>query len=94
MEVHNFRQLLVLHTENVARGGKLSFQNVGEGGKGVYDVLTFQKSRGAKGPLAPPPKRSPAYNSVERECYHIKALNIEHTMFHVTEHIYSLVCSS
>ena len=28
------------HTEN--------FQNVGGGGEGVYDVLTFQKSRGGK----------------------------------------------
>ena len=37
----------VLHPENVARWGKLSFQNVG-GGKGVYNVLTFQKSRGGK----------------------------------------------
>ena len=69
---YNFRQLLVLHTENVARGGKLSFQNVGEGGKGVYDVLTFQKSRGPKAPSLPPPKRSPAYKSVEMDCYHIK----------------------
>ena len=25
---------------NVARGGKLSFQNVRRGGEGVYDVLT------------------------------------------------------
>ena len=37
----------VLYTENVARGGKLSFQSVhGRGGEGVYDILTFQKSRG------------------------------------------------
>ena len=40
----------VLYTENVARGGKLSFQNVhGRGGEGVYDILTFQKSRGGLG---------------------------------------------
>ena len=37
----------VLYTEYVARGGKLSFQNVHGGGEGVYDILTFQKSRGA-----------------------------------------------
>ena len=37
----------VLHTENVAGGGGQTecFENVG-GGKGVYDVLTSQKSRG------------------------------------------------
>ena len=52
----------VLHTENVARGGRLRVsKNVG--GKGVYNVLTFQKSRGArahleggKWPPPPPPK--------------------------------------
>ena len=56
---YNFRQLLVLHTENVARGGKLRVsKNVGEGGE-------------AKAPSLPP-KRSPAYKSVERECYHIE----------------------
>ena len=32
----------MLHTEYVARGGKLSFLNVGGGaGEGVYDVLTL-----------------------------------------------------
>ena len=36
----------MLHTENVAGGGKLSFKNVG--GEGVYDVLTFQKYRGGQ----------------------------------------------
>ena len=36
----------MLHTENVAKGGKMSFQNVG--GEGVYDVSTFQKSRGGQ----------------------------------------------
>ena len=41
---------MLLHTVNVARGGKLSFQNVG-GGKGVYNVLTLQKSRGARANL-------------------------------------------
>ena len=35
--------LPLLLAENVATGDKLSFQNVG-----VYDVLTFQKSRGGK----------------------------------------------
>ena len=40
--------LAMLHTENVARRGNLSFQNVGGGGEGVYDVLTFQKSRRAR----------------------------------------------
>ena len=41
----------MLHTENVAgRGETESFQNVG-GGKGVYNVLTFQKSRGASAHL-------------------------------------------
>ena len=53
-------------------GGTLSFQNVG-GGKGVYDVLTLQKSRGDKssprgggGGQRPthPPKRSPAVPGV------------------------------
>ena len=39
-------RLTVLHTENVARGGKLSFQKVG-GAK----VLTLQKSRGGKSSL-------------------------------------------
>ena len=36
-------------------GGKTeSFQNVGGGGgKGVYNVLTFQKSRGANAPSTP-----------------------------------------
>ena len=42
----------VLNTENVARGGKLSFQNVG--GAKVYNVLTFQKSRGGKSSPSPP----------------------------------------
>ena len=36
-----------MHTENVAKGGKLSFQNVGD--EGVYDVLTLQKFMGGKG---------------------------------------------
>ena len=53
----------MVHRENVARGGKLSFKNIGGGGKSVYNVLTFQKSRegkssprggGGKCPLAPP----------------------------------------
>ena len=49
-------------TEQVARRGKLSFQNVG--GKGIYNVLRFQNSRGAKthlhvGGQSPPPKCSP-----------------------------------
>ena len=41
----------VLYTEYVAREGKLSFQSVhgGRGGEGVYDILTFQKSRGGLG---------------------------------------------
>ena len=40
----------VLYTENVAKGGKLSFQSVhGRVGEGVYDILTFQKSRGGLG---------------------------------------------
>ena len=61
-------QCTVLHTEYMAGGGKLSFQNVGGGGgEGVYDVLTLQKSRGAgssptgaKAPSpAPHPKCSP-----------------------------------
>ena len=39
----------VLYTEYVARGGKLSFQSVHGGGEGVYDILTFQKSRGGLG---------------------------------------------
>ena len=39
----------VLYTENVARGGKLSFQSVHGRGEGVYDILTFQKSRGGGG---------------------------------------------
>ena len=43
-------------------GGKLSFQNVG-GGEGVYNVLTFQKSRGGKssprGGKSPPRPPSP-----------------------------------
>ena len=34
--------------KNVAMGGKLSFQNVRRGGKGVHDVLTLQNSRGGK----------------------------------------------
>ena len=37
-------RMSVLPTEDVARGATESFQNVG--GEGVYDVLTFQKSRG------------------------------------------------
>ena len=52
----------MLHTENVARGGQTeSFQNEG-GGEGAYNVLTFQKSRGARAHLgeanAPPPPRN------------------------------------
>ena len=42
----------VMRTENVT-GGQTEFQN-GGGGKGVYDVLTLQKSRGGKGPPCPP----------------------------------------
>ena len=38
--------LLVLGAKIVARGQSESFQNVG--GKGVYDVLTSQKSRGGQ----------------------------------------------
>ena len=37
----------VLDTENVAGGETESLQSVG-GGEGVYDVLTFQKARGAR----------------------------------------------
>ena len=37
----------MLHTENVFWGGKLRVsKNVGGGGEGVYNALTFQKSRG------------------------------------------------
>ena len=37
----------MMHRENLARGGKLSYKNFGGGGgEGVYNVLTFQKSRG------------------------------------------------
>ena len=47
----------VLHTENVARG-QTEFPKC-RGDKGVYKVLTFQKSRGGKssprGVNAPPP---------------------------------------
>ena len=45
----------VIHTENVAGGAGQteSFQNVG-GGKGVYNVLTFQKSGGARAHKSPP----------------------------------------
>ena len=46
-----------LHTENVARGSKLSFQNVG-GGKSIHKVLTFQKSRRGRGPLASPTNKA------------------------------------
>ena len=35
----------VLHKENVARGGQTESSKM-QGGKGVCDVLTFQKSRG------------------------------------------------
>ena len=39
----------MLHTENVARVVQTeSFQNIGRGGEGVYNVLHFQKSRGGK----------------------------------------------
>ena len=40
----------MLHTENVARAVQTeSFQNIGRGGgEGVYNVLHFQKSRGAE----------------------------------------------
>ena len=55
----------MLHTENVARGGKLRGPKC-RGVEGVYDVLTFQKSRGQelnyggqKPHLRPPP---PALN--------------------------------
>ena len=48
-EFHDLRYRSVLHTENVARGQTESFQNVG--GKGVYNVLTFPKSRGARAHL-------------------------------------------
>ena len=42
----------VLYTEILARGQTESFQNVGGGGgKGVYNVLTFQKSGGARAHL-------------------------------------------
>ena len=37
--------MTVLHTEDVAVGGETEFLKC-RGGKGVYDVLTFQKSRG------------------------------------------------
>ena len=42
----------MLYTDNVARGGKLSFQNVGGGGggEGVYDAVlhTENVARGGK----------------------------------------------
>ena len=58
----------MLHTENVAKGGKLSFQNVGGGGgEGVYNVLAFKSRgcksspRGGKDPLPCPPLNEPLY---------------------------------
>ena len=52
-----------LTASGVSQGAETeSFQNVGGRGDGVYDVLTLQKSRGArthpggaKAPLPPPP---------------------------------------
>ena len=51
----------MLHTENVARGGKLKCRGGGQtelpkyrgggGGEGVYDVITLQKSRGGSSPM-------------------------------------------
>ena len=38
--------LAVLHTENVAREGKLSFQNLGGGGAKVYTMYSLFKSLG------------------------------------------------
>ena len=60
IDIRSIHYISVIHTENVARGSKLSFRNVG-GGKGVYNVLTFQNSRGGGarahlgGANAPPP---------------------------------------
>ena len=39
---------------NVGEGANLEFPNVG-GGEGVYDILTFQKSRGARAHLGGAP---------------------------------------
>ena len=44
-------------TENVAREGKLRISKIWGGGKGVYNVLIFQKSRGGKS--SPRGKSSP-----------------------------------
>ena len=49
-----------VHTENVARGGKLSFQNVGGGG--VYDVLTSKSLGGQE--LTRRRKSPPPLNAV------------------------------
>ena len=72
----------VLHTNNVAEGGKLSFQNVG-GGKGVYNVLTFQKSTGGKsspggGQMPPPPVNETLIRAKFRKVTKNRHLSREH----------------
>ena len=52
----------MLHTENMGRGGKLSFQNVG-GSEGVYDVLPLQKFRGGGGKSSPRGGKGPLASS-------------------------------
>ena len=45
--MHMIVDITVLHTENVARE-KTEFPNCRWGGEGIYNVLTFKKSRGGK----------------------------------------------
>ena len=57
----------VLRTESVARGQTESFQNV-EGGEVIYDVLTLQKSRGARAHLENGPLPLPPLNEFLHTC--------------------------
>ena len=52
-------QLSVLHTENVARGDKLSFQNVG--GVKVYTIYLLFKTLGGRRPPCPPNQDQAVY---------------------------------
>ena len=64
--VYTCRHIPVLHKESVTRGG-LRVPKC-RGGEGVYDVLTFQKSRGARAHLGedgkgPPLNKAPPLHS-------------------------------
>ena len=67
--VFNTKKYISVAYRKCARGGKLRVSKM-KGGKSVYNVLTFQKSRGGKSSprggkcLPRPPQMNPALNSI------------------------------